>query len=99
LYECEEDHTGGKKWYWTLRGVNALCWANVAKNIYRFRPFRTVFWMIPTLMTYQSYNAFYEHFDHVISKLELQDDGKHVMVTLLSNRKTSYPITDFHPSD
>ena len=99
MFESDEDHTGGKKWYWALRGLNAFCWANVGKNIYRFRPFRTVFWMVPTLLSYQAYRAFYEHFDHVIQKLELQDDGKHVKVTLFSNRTTSYLTTDFHPSD
>jgi hypothetical protein len=99
VFESDEDHTGGKKWYWALRGLNAFCWANVGKNIYRFRPFRTVFWMVPTLLSYQAYRAFYEHFDHVIQKRELQDDGKHVKVTLFSNRTTSYLTTDFHPSD
>ena len=69
-----------------MRAFNAICWLNVAKNIYRFRIFRTVLWMIPTLLSYQSASAFYEHFDTVISKLELKDDGKHVMVTLLSKR-------------
>ena len=59
MYESEEDHTGGKNTYWGLRAINAICWANLAKNIYRFRIFRTIFWMIPTFLSYNAYTAFY----------------------------------------
>ena len=66
LYECENDDIKGKKWYNGLRLANAFCWLNLLKNVYRFRIIRTIFWMIPTIFTQLSKNAFREHYAMVV---------------------------------
>ena len=85
--------------YYGLIAFNAFCCANVAKNIYRLRIFRTILWMIPSLYSYRLFITSFQHLGLLIKKLELMDDGKHVLVTLRSNTSTLYPIKDFHQDE
>lgn len=85
------------KLYYAIRIFNAFCWLNVLKNIYRFRIIRTILWMIPSIASYPIYKAFDLHFDLVITKLELLEDGKTAVVTTLSKKQRTVSTSDFQP--
>ncbi len=81
-----------------VRALNAFCWLNLLKNIYRFRIIRTILWMIPTFLSHQSVSGFKEHFNSFVTKIELRDDGKQSVVTYLSGRTETINNSEFQPS-
>ena len=99
LYECEEEHKEGKKYYWIVRGLNAFCWLNLFKNVYRFRPVRTILWGVPVALSQIAVNGFSEHFNQFVGKIDLREDGKTCDVTFISGKKVTYATTDFQTSN
>ena len=79
--------------------MNALCWLNLLKNVYRFRIFRTFLWGIPTALTQVAVSGFTEHYNTFVQRIELMDNGKTCTVLYISGKTTAYPVTEFHPSN
>lgn len=94
LYECDTEHLSGKNYYIFVRALNFFCWANVCKNIYRMRLFRTLLWGIPTFLSHLAVSGFKEHTSHFITKMELLDDGKRAEITFLSGKRETVNATD-----
>ena len=93
LYECDTEHKSGKKYYYGVQALNAFCWLNLIKNIYRFRIIRTILWMVPTLFSHLAASGFKDHFNQFVSKIELVDDGKTAEVTYLTGKMIKVPVS------
>lgn len=98
IYECEEEHREGKKYFYALTALNIFCWLNVVKNIYRMRIFRTLLWLLPSGLTYLAQSGFKQHFNQFVLRIDLKDDGKTVKVTFLSGGSQEFTTRDFSPS-
>ena len=70
----------------------------MVKNVYRFRLFRTLFWLVPTLLSQQAVSGFKEHYGAFITKIELKDNGSQTDVTYLSGKVETVNINEFRPS-
>ncbi len=82
-----------------VRAINIFCWLNVGKNIYRFRPIRTILWLVPTFVSHLATSGFKDHYNGFVTKIELREDGKHSDVTYLSGKVETVKTTDFQPSN
>jgi len=98
LYECEQEHYHGKRYYMMARGLNLFCWANLIKNIYRLRLFRTLLWCIPTLFTQNAVVGFKDHYNTFVTRIELRDDGCNADLTFLSGKTVTFPNSQFSAS-
>jgi len=75
-----------------VQALNAFCWLNLLKNVYRFRIIRTILWMGPTLLTHLAAQGFKDHFNQFVSKIELLDDGKTAEVTYMTGKVIKVPL-------
>lgn len=84
-----------KRYYYISLGVNLFCWANLVKNIYRFRIFRTCFWALPTFLSHLALSGLKEHSNQFVTKIELFDDGKRAEVTYLIGKTVIMNLNEF----
>ena len=70
-----------------LKSLNILTSYCMVRNIMKGRPFRTIFWMIPTtLLAFSNYRN-HQQLGKIIQTIVLHDDGRHIDLTFFDKSK------------